>query len=104
MYDMHQFAPDLMEKGFMHGGAWEAFGTFGLIALPILAVLMLLVVALKGYALWLAARRGEKWWFIALLVVNTMGILELVYIFAFAKRKDTKELETTVVPEKPADG
>lgn len=44
-------------------------------------VLMLAVVALKGYALWHAAKRDEKGWFIALLLINTIGILELVYLY-----------------------
>ncbi len=44
----------------------------------------------KAWALWLAARRGEKWWFIALLVLNTLAILEIIYIFLVAERRDTK--------------
>ena len=39
----------------------------------------------KGLALWHSARRGEPWWFVVMLVVNTAGILEIVYLFAFAK-------------------
>ena len=42
----------------------------------------------KALALWYAARRGEKGWFIALMVLNTLGILEIVYIFAVAKHSD----------------
>jgi hypothetical protein len=41
----------------------------------------------KGLALWKAAREGEKWWFVALLIINTMGILEILYIYVFAKKK-----------------
>ncbi|MFA5084271.1 MAG: DUF5652 family protein [Candidatus Paceibacterota bacterium] len=41
----------------------------------------------KGIALWKAARDSQKWWFIALLVVNTMAILEILYIFVFSKKK-----------------
>jgi|GEM_PF-2287983 methionyl-tRNA synthetase len=44
----------------------------------------------KGIALWYAARRGEKGWFTWLLVLNTLGILEIIYIFAVAKRSDKK--------------
>ena len=44
----------------------------------------------KGWALWLAARRGELSWFIALLVLNTVGLLEIFYIFVIAKQKDVK--------------
>lgn len=45
----------------------------------------------KGYALWKSARRGEKWWFIALLLVNSLAILEIVYIFFFSKKEISHE-------------
>jgi hypothetical protein len=54
--------------------------------------LLLAVWALfwKGLALWHSSRKGEQWWFIALLVLNTFGILEIIYLFAVAKmRADT---------------
>jgi len=41
----------------------------------------------KGWALWKSARLDDKWWFIIFLVVNTLGILEILYIFIFTKRK-----------------
>ena len=41
----------------------------------------------KGMALWTSARNKEKWWFIALLVINTLGILEILYIYVFSKKK-----------------
>jgi hypothetical protein len=34
----------------------------------------------KGLALWHAAKRSDKWWFVALLVINTVGILEICYL------------------------
>lgn len=34
-----------------------------------------------GYALWLSARTKRKWWFIILLLTNTVAILEIIYIF-----------------------
>lgn len=41
----------------------------------------------KGIALWHASKNNQKNWFIAMLVLNTVGILELVYLFVFAKPK-----------------
>lgn len=41
---------------------------------------MLWSLTWKGLALWHAAKRNEKWWFIGLLVVNTVGILEMCYL------------------------
>lgn len=43
----------------------------------------------KGIALWRAANLKQKNWFIAILVLNTLGILELVYLFYFAKKRLT---------------
>jgi hypothetical protein len=57
------------------------FGLFALSSLVLLA-LMLVVIALKGYALWYAAKRDDKGWFIAILLINTIGILELVYLYS----------------------
>lgn len=34
----------------------------------------------KGFALWRAARRGEQVWFIAILILNTLGILPIIYL------------------------
>lgn len=45
------------------------------------------VLPWKGVALWKSARRGEKWWFIALLILNTLAILEILYIFVFSRKK-----------------
>ncbi|MEK7629176.1 MAG: DUF5652 family protein [Patescibacteria group bacterium] len=37
--------------------------------------------------MWRAAHQNSKPWFIALLVINTLGILEILYIYIFSKRK-----------------
>jgi hypothetical protein len=39
----------------------------------------------KGLALWHSASRRQSGWFVVLLVVNTLGILEIVYLFFIAK-------------------
>lgn len=41
----------------------------------------------KGIALWRAGRNGNLVWFIVMLIVNTLGILEIIYIFGFSKKK-----------------
>ncbi|HEY0948427.1 MAG TPA: DUF5652 family protein [Candidatus Paceibacterota bacterium] len=51
--------------------------------------LALWTTIIKAFALWHAARNGQTFWFVALLVVNSLGILELVYLLAF--RKDRRE-------------
>ncbi len=45
----------------------------------------------KGVALWRAAGNKHLWWFVALFLVNTLAILEIIYIFAFSRKKATPE-------------
>ena len=66
---------------YMSIGGMGALGSLSLIVILILAWGLFW----KGFALWYAAKRHEKWWFIAFLVINTAGILEIVYIFFIAK-------------------
>ena len=45
----------------------------------------------KGVALWKAARNEHTAWFVILLIVNTLAILEILYIFVFSKKKAAKQ-------------
>ncbi|MFH1639030.1 MAG: DUF5652 family protein [Chloroflexota bacterium] len=58
----------------------------------ILILLILWAIPWKGWALWKSARLNDKVWFIVLLVVNTLAILEILYIFIVSKRKKSVEL------------
>ncbi len=42
----------------------------------------------KGWALWTAAKLNQKLWFCALLILNTLGILEILYIFIVSGKGD----------------
>lgn len=44
----------------------------------------------KAIALWKAARNGSKPWFVALFIINTVGILEILYIYVFGKKTEIK--------------
>ena len=46
----------------------------------------------KGRALWRAARLNDKTWFIILLLVNTLGVAEIIYLYTTQNKY--KELET----------
>jgi hypothetical protein len=47
---------------------------------------ILWVLPWKGVALWKAAHKEHKWWFVALLLVNTFALLEALYIFYFSEK------------------
>jgi hypothetical protein len=74
--------------GWGYGG-WEHPWVLWLLALaaPFVLVILLWSFVWKGLALWHAARRGQYWWFLILLVVNTLGILEIIYLFFVVKLK-----------------
>lgn len=39
----------------------------------------------KALALWKAAKKDAKVWFVAIFVLNTLGLLEILYIFLLYK-------------------
>ncbi len=41
----------------------------------------------KGVALWKAAGLKDKKWFILIFVLNTLAILDIVYIFFISKKR-----------------
>lgn len=54
---------------------------------PILFIAGAWTITWEGLALWRSARSGDKKWFIALLVINTLGLLEIVYLYLVKKEK-----------------
>lgn len=51
----------------------------------LLLVVIVWTLIWKGIALWKASKKNHLIWFIAILVINTLGILEILYIFLFSK-------------------
>jgi len=58
----------------------------GVSGIWLLILTMVWILPWKGYALWTAARRDNKRWFIALVILNTLAILDIFYIFYIAKK------------------
>ncbi len=71
MADMSILAADIQSGGF----------------LALIIILALWELIWKGIALWKAARNEQKYWFIAILIINSAGILPILYIFVFQKGK-----------------
>ena len=57
----------------------------------ILILLLVWTVVWKGLALWKSARKSHMIWFIVLLIVNTIGILDILYIYIFSKWGEKRE-------------
>ncbi len=56
----------------------------------VIAIIVLIELVLKGFALWRAAKRGDKAWYIAILVLNTLGLVPLIYLLITRKSNVNK--------------
>ena len=52
-----------------------------------LIILVIWSIVWKGLALWKAARNNDNVWFIVMMVLNTSGILEILYYYFISKRQ-----------------
>ncbi len=66
---------------FNFGGSFIAGMTFGVVVL----ILAVWTLYWKYLALWHAAKHEHKVWFVVLLLINTLGILEILYLHVFSK-------------------
>jgi len=70
-------------------GSYEAISA--LLGVPVNTVIIIFMIVgiwslvWKGFSLWKAASKKSIIWFIVLLVFNTVGILDILYIFVFSK-------------------
>lgn len=60
----------------------------------LLLLLVLWTVVWQGLGLWRSSRSGQRNWFIAMLIVNSAGILPIIFLLFFWKdRKEIKILK-----------
>ena len=79
----------------MHPTYFFNFNThpFGwILFFPLLVLLAIWSLAWKGLALWRAARNGHRGWFVLLLIVNTVGILEIIYLYTAGRSKSSSQV------------
>jgi len=58
---------------------------------PLFLLVLVWSLFWKGLALWRAAKRGDKVWYIVILVVNLLGLVEIIYLLA-TNKKEEKEV------------
>lgn len=59
-------------------------------------LLLIWSLAWKGVALWKAGRNNDLAWFIILFLINTAGILDILYIVIIGKREQIHHDSTTL--------
>ena len=60
--------------------------TIGPMLITLLVVLLVWELIWKGIALWKSAQKSRMVWFVAILVLNTAGILPIIYLLFFDRR------------------
>jgi uncharacterized membrane protein YadS len=58
--------------------------------LPLIIILGLWSAVWKGFALYKAGANKSVPWFVVLFILNTLGILEILYIFVFSKNSKSQ--------------
>lgn len=62
-------------------------GILALIPPFLIVIVAIWSIFWKGLALWRSSQNKQKYWFIALLIVNTVGLLEIIYLAFFQRQK-----------------
>jgi hypothetical protein len=70
----------------------EFIGNFGIVSFLLFAAVVIWSTIWKIIALWKAARKKHLVWFIVLALVNTIGILEILYIYVFSEMKPKRKV------------
>jgi methionyl-tRNA synthetase len=53
----------------------------------LLTIFLIWSLVWKGLALWYSARRGQTVWYVAMLILNTVGLLEIIYLIVYRRKK-----------------
>jgi len=61
----------------------------------ILATIILWDAIWRGFALWTAAKYQQKGWFIALLLINSIGILPIIYLLGYKPKRKSQNIVLT---------
>jgi methionyl-tRNA synthetase len=66
----------------------------------VLVLILLWNLPWKAAALWRSARRGHLGWFLTLILLNTLAILDILYLVFFSAPKIVRNEEAEQVPTK----
>jgi len=72
---------EMMFGNFLAMGPWM---------IALFVALMVWTAIWKAIALWKSGRNSQLAWFVVMFIVNTAGILEILYIFLFQRKRKRK--------------
>lgn len=62
----------------------------------LIALILIWSLVWKGFALWKSAELRQKYWFIAILIVNSFGIIEIIYLFLISPKYKVEVIEKII--------
>ena len=62
-------------------------GSFLGLGIAVVVIISIWELVWKGIALWKCGRSNQLPWFVAILIINSIGILPIVYLLFFQKKK-----------------
>ncbi|MBD3355359.1 hypothetical protein GF361_05225 [Candidatus Woesearchaeota archaeon] len=75
---------------------WNFYAAEGLAAgtVVLIALISFWSLVWKGIALWKCGRKNQLVWFIFILILNTAGILPIIYLIFFQKKPKKAKKKT----------
>ncbi|HEX9008617.1 MAG TPA: DUF5652 family protein [Patescibacteria group bacterium] len=67
---------------------------------PFFYLLLAADLVLRGMALYKSARKGQTIWFVALLVINSVGILPIIYLLIQSSTENKQTVRAASTPAK----
>ncbi|MEM4230464.1 MAG: DUF5652 family protein [Candidatus Pacearchaeota archaeon] len=64
---------------------------FNFIFTPLAVLLIIWEVIWKGISLWKCGRNNQLVWFVLILLLNTLGILPIIYLLFFQRNKSLRK-------------
>lgn len=63
---------------------------FGVGGAALVILLVIWELTWKGFGLWKSAKANQSGWFFAILILNTLGILPILYLYVFSPKVTDK--------------
>jgi len=67
----------------------DKYSQIGTLSINLVLLIMIVAIVdflLKGVTLWKSAQGKQKAWFVALLIINSAGILPIIYLLVNKKK------------------
>ena len=61
--------------------------------MPLMMVIAIWDIIWKGFGMWKSARHSQTYWFVAILLISSAGILPIIYIKFFQPKRIKKNVK-----------